>query len=357
MDIWQFKDRLLDLVSKYKSQVDFFAIRLEQSQGADIFLRSSKVETLSTGISIGGQVRTCHKGGWGFASFNNLHNLESKLQEAIAAAKWVGNEETILAELAPVQTKVSLIKESPHRIDLIAKKDLCSHYNDILRSVSDHVVSTSVRYGDCTQQVIFANSEGTMLEQEWADWEMRCSATARKGDIVQTGRETFGSRRTYTDLLNLDQQVIGAAQRATTALNLPHVQGNSYPVVIDPILAGLFVHEAFGHLSEADMLYENPDMLETMSIGRRFGSESLQIFDGASPAEHRGSYLYDDEGVPASTTQLIKDGVLVGRLHSRETAGKLGEKATGNARCLDYHYPPIVRMTNTWIGRGQTPVA
>ena len=357
MDIWQFKDRLLDLVSKYKSQVDFFAIRLEQSQGADIFLRSSKVETLSTGISIGGQVRTCHKGGWGFASFNNLHNLESKLQEAIAAAKWVGNEETILAELAPVQTKVSLIKESPHRIDLIAKKDLCSHYNDILKSVSDDVVSTSVRYGDCTQQVIFANSEGTMLEQEWADWEMRCSATARKGDIVQTGRETFGSRRTYTDLLNLDQQVIGAAQRATTALNLPHVQGNSYPVVIDPILAGLFVHEAFGHLSEADMLYENPDMLETMSIGRRFGSESLQIFDGASPAEHRGSYLYDDEGVPASTTQLIKDGVLVGRLHSRETAGKLGEKATGNARCLDYHYPPIVRMTNTWIGRGQTPVA
>ncbi|MFN5861548.1 MAG: PmbA/TldA family metallopeptidase, partial [Pseudanabaena sp.] len=125
MDIWQFKARLLDLVSKYKSQVDFFAIRLEQSQGADIFLRSSKVETLSTGISIGGQVRTCHKGGWGFASFNNLHNLESKLQEAIAAAKWVGNEETILAELAPVQTKVSLIKESPHRIDLIAKKDLC----------------------------------------------------------------------------------------------------------------------------------------------------------------------------------------------------------------------------------------
>jgi TldD protein len=104
------------------------------------------------------------------------------------------------------------------------------------------------------------------------------------------------------------------------------------------------------------MLYENPDMLETMSLGRRFGSEDLQIFDGASPAGHRGSYLYDDEGVPASTTQLIRNGVLVGRLHSRETAGKLGEAVTGNARCLDYHYPPIVRMTNTWIGRGKTPV-
>ena len=277
MDIWQFKDRLLDLVSKYKSQVDFFAIRLEQSQGADIFLRSGKLETLSTGISIGGQVRACHRGGWGFASFNDLYQLEIKLQEAIAAAKWVGNEQTVLAAVEPIQTKVSLIQDNPQNIDLLTKKSLCAHYAEILRSESDQVVSTAVRYGDCTQQIIIATSEGTMIEQEWADWEMRCSATARSGDIVQTGRETVGSRRAYTDLLNLDQQMMGAAQRAVTALNLPVVQGNTYTVVIDPILAGLFVHEAFGHLSEADMLYENPDMLETMSLGRRFGSEDTDF--------------------------------------------------------------------------------
>ncbi len=357
MDIWQVKDQILGLVNKYKPQVDFFAIRLERSQGVDIFLRTGKIETLSTGISIGGQVRACHRGGWGLASFNDLNSLEIKLQEAIAAAKWVGDAETILAEVAPVQAKVSLIQENPQQIELIDKKNLCSHYTDILRSVSDRVVSTAVRYGDSTQQVIFANSEGTMIEQEWADWELRCSATARTGDVVQTGRETFGSRRSYSDLINLDLQAIGAAQRSVNALDLPIVQGNTYTVVIDPILAGLFVHEAFGHLSEADMLYENPDMLETMSIGRRFGSPDLQIFDGAAPSDHRGSYLYDDEGVPATTTQLIEDGILVGRLHSRETAGKLGEQVTGNARCLDYHYPPIVRMTNTWIGRGKTPVA
>jgi TldD protein len=94
-----------------------------------------------------------------------------------------------------------------------------------------------------------------------------------------------------------------------------------------------------------------------MTLGRQFGTEELQIFDGALPSGHRGSYFYDDEGVPATTTQLIKDGALVGRLHSRETAGKLGELPTGNARCLDYHYAPIVRMTNTWIGKGKTAVA
>jgi len=264
MDIWQAKDRLVSLVNHYKSHVDFLAIRLERSQGADIFLRSGKIETLSTGISIGGQVRACHRGGWGFASFNDLSGLEAKLQEAIAAAKWVGNAETVLAAVEPVQAQVSLIKENPSQIALITKKDLCSHYTEILQSVGDRIVSTAVRYGDSTQQVIFANSEGTLIEQEWADWELRCSAIAKDGDTVQTGRETFGSRRGYGDLLNLDQQVMGAAQRAVTSLDLPTVQGNAYTVVIDPILAGLFVHEAFGHLSEADMLYENPDMLATM---------------------------------------------------------------------------------------------
>ncbi|XTZ11614.1 MAG: TldD/PmbA family protein, partial [cyanobacterium endosymbiont of Rhopalodia inflata] len=132
--------------------------------------------------------------------------------------------------------------------------------------------------------------------------------------------------------------------------------GNNYTVVIDPVLTGLFVHEAFGHLSEADMLYDNPELLKLMSMGRQFGPEILQIFDGAAPQGHRGSYFYDDEGVPATKTQLIHNGILVGRLHSRETAGKLNERPTGNARCLNYHYSPLVRMTNTWIERGKTPV-
>ncbi len=213
-----------------------------------------------------------------------------------------------------------------------------------------------MRYGDSAQKVIIATSEGTLIEQSWVDMEMRFAATARNGETVQTGRETTGSRKAYEDLTDLDEQVKSAAQRAIAALSLPSAKGNTYTVVIDPILTGLFVHEAFGHLSEADMAYENPDLLEVMTIGRRFGPEELQIFDGAAPEGHRGSYFYDDEGTPATTTQLIKDGVLVGRLHSRETAGKLEEAPTGNARCLNYHFTPIVRMTNTWIERGKTPV-
>ena len=354
----QAKDWLNELIARNRDRVDFLAIRLEQSEGTDILLRGGIVETLSEGLSIGGQVRACHKGGWGFASFNHIESLPSRIDEAIAAARLVGNDETLLAPVAAIQDSrtLALTGTDPRQVPLARKKSLCAHYTELLQAVDDRITTTSVRYGDITQRILLATSEGALIEQAWSDLEMRFAATARNDETVQTGRETVGSRCAYEDLENLDNHVMGASQRAVAALDLPVVKGNAYEVVIDPILTGLFVHEAFGHLSEADMSYENPDLLEVMSLGRRFGPNNLQILDGAAPEGHRGSYFYDDEGTPATTTQLIQDGRLVGRLHSRETAGKLGEKPTGNARCLNYNYPPLVRMTNTWIERGDTPV-
>lgn len=358
------KNQLTELIATYSDRVDFLTIRLEQAEDTNILLRTSKIETLSESIALGGQVRACYRGGWGLAAFNDLATLIERIEEAIAAAHMVGESETILAPVEPIQDicRIPLTGSDPRQISLKDKKALCDRYNELLRGHNDCLTATTVSYSDSSQRIILATSEGSVIEQSWSDMEMRFSATARKDEIVQTGRETIGSRQAYEDLDNLDQQVIGAAQRAVDALFLPKIKGDIYTVVIDPILTGLFVHEAFGHLSEADMVYENPDLLEVMSMGKRFSSPELQIFDGAAPIAseqnhiHRGSYYYDDEGSPATTTQLIKDGVLVGRLHSRETAGKLGEKVTGNARCLNYHHSPIVRMTNTWIARGNTPV-
>jgi len=91
-------------------------------------------------------------------------------------------------------------------------------------------------------------------------------------------------------------------------------------------------------------------------MGRRFGEDHLNVVDGAAVPDLRGSYAYDDEGVPGQRTDLIREGVLVGRLHSRETAAKLGERPTGNARAITYRFPPIVRMTNTFILPGTASV-
>ncbi|WP_218082172.1 TldD/PmbA family protein [Anthocerotibacter panamensis] len=353
--------QLQELVNKYRSQVDFLLVRWEDAQGTDIVLRKDIRETCAEDLASGAHVRACYKGGWGFASCSRADQLVTCLQQAIGAARLIGEETTILAPVAPriERYSLNLPLTDPREVPLEQKLALCDHYNHILLQADPAITSTAVRYGESWQRVVIVTSEGTCLEQEWIDLEMRFSAVAGRGGQVQTGRETLGSRRGYEDLLQYEERLEQSARRAVHALSLPVVKGGVYTVVIDPILSGLFVHEAFGHLSEADMVYENPDLLETMSLGRRFGPPNLHILDGAQPAQHRGSYHFDDEGTPATVTPLVQNGELVGRLHSRETAGKLEELPTGNARCLDYHYAPIVRMTNTWIapqGAGLTTV-
>jgi TldD protein len=119
----------------------------------------------------------------------------------------------------------------------------------------------------------------------------------------------------------------------------------------------VFIHEAFGHLSEADFVYENPRMQELLQLGKPVAIEQLNVVDDATLNGLPGSLKYDDEGVPAQRKYLIKNGVLTQRLHNRETAGKMNEAPTGNARALSASYPPLVRMTNTAIEPGDRSFA
>lgn len=120
------KNLLSDLVTRYSPRVDYLVIRLEEAEGTDILLRGDKVETLSEGISIGGQVRACYKGGWGLSSFNHLATINERIEEAIAAARIVGDGETHLAPIDPVQATcfVPLTGTDPRQISLTRKKEL-----------------------------------------------------------------------------------------------------------------------------------------------------------------------------------------------------------------------------------------
>ena len=181
---------------------------------------------------------------------------------------------------------------------------------------------------------------------------LRLNATARDGGDVQQSGLSLGSNGDYAFAEHLHEQVEEMARCAVNLLDAPQVRGGEYTVVLDPVLAGVFIHEAFGHLSEADHVYENQKLREIMVIGRRFGGSHINVVDGAALPNLRGSYQYDDEGVPSTRTYLLREGVLVGRLHSRETAATMGEPPTGNARAISSHFPPIVRMTNTIIEPG-----
>ena len=118
-------DRLTDHIARYKHRVDYLAIRLEESDSTDILLRRGKVETLSEALSVGGQVRACYRGGWGFASFNNLADLAAQIEEAIAAARLVGDDITELADHSGQSSAPSLGFRPPRHPSQSQEKSLC----------------------------------------------------------------------------------------------------------------------------------------------------------------------------------------------------------------------------------------
>jgi TldD protein len=328
---------------------DYAELRLEESKSTRFIYRGKRLEEAGRTSGSGGNVRALKKGGWGFYSFNSRDNLSDKVKLAEDQARLVGKETTEFAAVEPVVDSVPpVIKKDPASVSLDDKKKLLDEYNDIVLSTPG-IQTSNITYADSRKKVTFMNSEGAHIQQERIDVVLRVTAIASSdGQVQQVGIST-GSLGDFSIVEGMHDQIRDMAKRAVQMLTAPRAAGKEYTVVLDPILAGVFVHEAFGHLSEADHVFENPRLREMMVLGRQFGGKHLNIVDGALVPGLRGSFKYDDEGVLSKKTYLIREGILEGRLHSRETAAKMGEKPTGNARAISYGFPPIVRMTNTYI--------
>ncbi len=338
------------------SQADYTEIRVEESETTRVVFRGPDLETADVLMDRGGIVRCLVRGGgWGIASFNDLSDLEHRVQQAYQGARAIEAEPVDLAPIPVSEDEITVSLENDfRRVDTARKKALAERYNENLLTFDARVVDTNTSYVDRFKHVIFANSEGTYITEERPMINVAFSAVAREGNNVQRAFEAVSKVAGFDAVTGHDDLVGTVAQRAIDLLSAPPVEGGRYTVVCNPRMAGVFAHEAFGHLSEADFVYDNPQAQEMMVLGRRFGGDILTIGDDGSIPGLRGTHPYDDEGTPTGRTDLIKDGVLVGRLHSRQTAARMGETPTGNARATSYRHEPIVRMTNTFIDGGET---
>lgn len=336
---------------------DYIDLRIDDGAATRISYRGRDLDEITrTHTGYGGCVRALYRGGWGFVSFNDLSGLREKVAAAAEQARLASTgEPSQFAEVEPVVASIALqTGEDPITVPLADKKRLLDEYNGIIWSTPS-IATSSLRYGDLRRTITFASSTGSYIEQSRIDVTLGLTVMARKDGDVQQAAFSKGALNDFAFVRRQHNEVRDTARRAVAFLDAPRVEGGEYTVVLDPVLAGVFVHEAFGHLSESDHIYEDDRLKEIMALGRRFGGPHLNITDGAAVPGLRGSYAYDDEGTPARRTPLVREGVLVGRLHSRETAAKMGEQPTGNARAINYNFPPIVRMTNTFIERGETP--
>lgn len=348
-------DKVMDVLRKGKVGVDYMDIRIGEGVSTAIDIRKKEVEDVTRPRSFGGSVRVLYKGGWGFAAFTRIDQLPEAVKKAKRFSRLVARDKSMLAEVPVVRdvVKASDIEKDFLNKSLNEKVKILKHYDKVAWSVGPEIVNANVSYGDSLIWKLFVSSEGSVIEQEKALVYSVLQVTARKLDVV--GRYHIHLTDTnFEALKNREEEVLTAARMAVKLTRAPQVKSGSYEVILDPLLAGVFAHEAFGHLSEGDNVYENPQLAKVMRLGKRFGSPLLTIYDDPSEPGFRGSYKYDDEGVVASRAVLLDKGVLVGRMHSRETAEKMNEKANGHARAAGARAMPIVRMGVTRIKSGES---
>jgi len=346
-------DRLTTALQR--SRADYTEIRVERTWSTAVTFRGRRLESAIASEDQGGFVRALHAGGgWGVASFTSLDRLETMVARAGELSRAVTVDPPIrLADIPPRRADAELDLDGDVRgVALADKKRLIEAYNGAMLAVSDRIVDTLASYRDEVSEYWYVNSQGTALHELRPEVTLSGTAVARRDGTIEKGVESIGLRRGWRSMQNREPGFRAVAERAVALLDAPMVHGGTYPVILDPELAGVFIHEAFGHLSEADFVYENPQAREMMTLGRRFGKPVLNVGDNGAAPGLRGTLPFDDEGTPTQDTALIREGILVGRLHSRETAAAMGERPTGNARALSFRHPPIVRMTNTYIANG-----
>ncbi len=335
--------------------VDYADLRYEMVRETKFSFNGRELTGLSSSSADGYVLRVLAGGGMSSIAFTKSEDFAEAAATCVQNAKLVGRqakEPVRLAATAVVKDRFRpLLDRDPRQVDLDEKLAQTRKYNDMALA-SRKVATTQLGYGELIREKSFVSTDGTEIEEELVTVRILGSIISKDGNLTQTVRVGFGGSDGYGRLVGREADMEQRVELAEDLLSAEPVKAGTYRVVLDQRLAGVFTHEAFGHFSEADLIEDSPTMREKMKVGARLGSEVVNIKDDPTMPHQLGFYKYDDEGVAARPTQLMKNGVLVGRLHSRRTAAAFGEPLSGHCVAEDYRYAPIIRMGNIYIEPG-----
>ncbi len=337
---------------------DYVEVRVQRNFKTLLTTKDGRVEAAKDGIENGAAVRVLAKGAWGFVTLGTLDPrlLADAVKEAFkmaSVASFKVKEPVRLAETKTIEDKVTAKpRKDPREIPLDEKIGVALTINNTIFDYDDRVKSCTIDYLDLTGTNYFMNSDGTYLEQDRLYVWSRIFASAREADVFTSGREEIGSTAGFEVFDVETPEIVGTriAKRIVDQLEAKVPKGGTFPAVIGTNVVGVFVHEAFGHLAEADLTLSGSVLYNKLE--RKIASEAVTVYDDGTISGALGSFKYDDEGVPAQKTLLIKEGEVAGLMHNRETAHKFDTTSTGNARAEDFRSEPIIRMRNTYLASG-----
>jgi TldD protein len=334
--------------------------RLEES----ININSARVEGVQSGETEGFGVRVLVGGAWGFATSHHLSTAEADRVSADAvriarASATALRVPVVLDDRPPAQGRFETpVVEDPFAVPLDVKvADLLAA--DRAMVAVRGIAYTESLYAAQREWKTFAASDGSYTEQVITHVGSGLEANAIDGDEHQ--------RRSYPDnggawasagyefIRDLD--LAGTAERiaseAVELLSAPPLPAGTRTILLHPSQLYMQVHESCGHPTELDRAFGTeasyagtsfltPDMLGTF----RYGSELCDIVADATVPGGLGTFGWDDEGVEAQCVPLIREGMFVGYLSSRETAPRIGRRSGGAMRADGWNRIPLIRMTN-----------
>ena len=350
-------------------------IRVVSRDTQHVAVKNGKVEALQEDETQGFGVRVIVNGAWGFAasSYVDAHEVERVVTQAIAIARASALVKTRDAHLGePVvieESYVTPIKINPFTVLMSDKIGLLLRADEEMRRVQGVKVARA-EMAFVHEDKTFASTEGSEIKQEI--FESGCGIVALATDL-QTGEVQV---RSYPNSVGRHQQTRGyefileqklvenaprVAEEAVALLTAEQCPSyDAATIILDSSQLALQIHESCGHPIELDRVlgseaaYAGTSFLTPEKLGRfRYGSEVVNIVADATVPGGLGTFGFDDEGVPAQRTEIIRNGIFVGYLTSRETAQQLGlGKSNGTMRADGWSRPPIIRMTNINLAPG-----
>ena len=347
----EYIDLFEKVIAKTSPKVDYIDIRTGMGENTSILMKDGNVDEINTGMSLGARIRVLNNGAWGFAYTTDLSKINEVTETAIKFSNSLKGDVT-LSESEIIKDKIAIDVKIPFKdVSIEEKKDIMKEANDA--ATIEKVNSTTTSYVDSEVDELFMNSEGSQIQVKTSRVRMALNASATNGEIIQFGHGSLGGVKGFELIKNADIEEFGRniGDKAVRLLEAKPAPSGQFPVIADPELTGVLIHEALGHAVEGDLILQNDSILKD-KIGTKIASDIVNIFDDASLREGFGYYPYDVEGVKTKPNQLVKDGKLISLLNSRETASKLNMKSSGNARSIIADQP-IVRMSNTYLQPGE----
>jgi TldD protein len=325
--------------------------------------------------SLGLGVRVIAEGAWGFASTDDLSNvsIDQTAAQAVEVARASALAKKHDVQLAPEDGVVDWW-ESPCRIDpfsvpVSACLDLLLKVDAELRRVPGVTLAEgSMDFRRIDQ--LFLSSLGSDIRQIRTQTGVGYSATSfGEGEIQRRSYpNSFGGQHQtkgyeLVEELDLVGQAARIAEEAVALHKAEQCPQGVRDVILGSSQLGLQIHESIGHPVELDRVLGDEANYAGMSFltleklnALKYASSIVNVVADARPAHGPGlgTFLYDDEGVPAQSTAIIRDGLFVGYLSSRESAAAAGlGRSSGAMRAEGWNRIPLIRMTNVSLMPGR----